>query len=196
MKRRLVAGLIRLYPSRWRVEFGDELADVLLRRPLRVGGVVNVAVNALRQQLRLQEPWLLMGVPLVLLLVARWIVLLTNATYIATENRSAGAAMGVFFAVGFWTVVRSGEGGGRAAMKLSMLVTVPFLVVGLLALAQIVRVVAGPGGSVSYRLFGPPSYHDAVGRFLSAPLLQIPFAGLMGWCGGLAGRLARRMRRV
>jgi hypothetical protein len=146
--------------------------------------------------LRLQEPWLLMGVPLVLLLVARWIVLLTNATYIAPENRSAGVAMGVFLAVGFWTVLRSGEGGGRAAMKLSMLVTVPFLVVGLLALAQIVRVVAGPGGSVSYRLYGPPCYNDAVGRFLSTPVLQIPFAGLMGWCGGLAGRLARRMRRV
>lgn len=196
MKRRLVAGLIRLYPSRWRVEFGEELADVLMRRPLGAGGVVNVAASAVWQQLRLQEPWLLLGVPLLFLVVARWIVLLASAVYIATESRSGFGAIGLFFAVGFWTVWRSGAGGGRAVMKLSMLVTLPFFVVGLLVLVQYVRVVASLDGAVSYRLYGPSTYNvDVVGRFMSAPVLQIPFAGLIGWCGGLAGRLARRAAR-
>ena len=46
MKRLLVAGLVRLYPSRWRAEYGEELAEVLLRRPLGFGCVLNVAANA------------------------------------------------------------------------------------------------------------------------------------------------------
>jgi hypothetical protein len=192
--------LVRLYPSRWRADYGEELADVLLRRPLGFGGVVNVAANALWQQLRLQEPWLLLGVPLMLSVIAGWMGLLTHPVYIPREGgRSPGLAVGLFFAVGFWTVLRSGGGGGRAAMKLSMLVSLPFFVVGLLVLAQYVRVVAGPGGTIGFRLGGPASYPygvDIFTRFVSNPVFQIPIVGLIGWCGGLGGRLARRLRRA
>jgi hypothetical protein len=200
MKRHLVAGLIRLYPSRWRADYGEELADVLLRRPLGFGAVANVAANALWQQLRLQEPWLLMGVPVLLWVVMRWIELLTHPVYIAREGGgSLSVAVGLLFAVGFWTTLRSGGCGGRAAMKLSMLATLPFVVVGLLVLAQYVRVVPGPGGGVGFRLDGPSTYPygvDIIGRFVFDPIVAIPICGLIGWCGGLTGRLARRLRRA
>jgi hypothetical protein len=81
-------------------------------------------------------------------------------------------------------------------MKLSMLLTLPLFVVGLLVLSQYVRLVAGPGRALSYRLYGPPSHNvDVVFRFMTGPVFQIPFAGLIGWGGGLTGRLARRLRR-
>ena len=53
MKRRIIQRLLRLYPSRWRDEYGTELEDLLLEEPLQPAVVLNVIANALRQQVRL-----------------------------------------------------------------------------------------------------------------------------------------------
>ena len=52
MKRRIIQKLLRLYPSRWRDEYGTELEDLLLAEPLQPAVVLNVIANALRQQAR------------------------------------------------------------------------------------------------------------------------------------------------
>jgi hypothetical protein len=195
VKRAIVAGLIRLYPSRWRAEYGEELAEVLMRRPLGPGAVLNVAANAGWQQLRTQEPWLLVGVPLTLWLVISWTIMLTHPEYTVSRKGSPEIGVAVFCGAGLWTVLRRGAGGGRAAMKVAMLVAVPYLLLGLLTLTQIVRVDGAPGGPFTFRLYGPPNYEARLYRlFVESSILQIPCAGLLGWLGGLVGRLARAIR--
>lgn len=192
-----MAGLIWLYPSRWRAEYGDELAEVLSHRSLRPGEVLNVVCNAMWQQLRMQEPWLIVGAPLLVWAFVFWIVILSaplHATHIGEKPDWVGAV--VFFGVGCWTVLRRGYGGGRAAMKLSMIVTLPFFLVGLLVLADAVRSVIVPAGGIGFR-FGSSAGQqrgDVLTILLLGPVLQLPYAGLIGWVGGLAGRVVRRAR--
>ena len=52
MKGSVIRTLLRLYPAKWRNEYGAELQDLLHREPLRLTVVLNVASSALRQQLR------------------------------------------------------------------------------------------------------------------------------------------------
>jgi hypothetical protein len=195
MKRLVVAGLVRLYPSRWRAEYGEELAGVLMRRPLGAGGVLNVAANAGWQQLQMQEPWLMVGVPATVWVAISLTILLTHPYTLHRGLLSPGIGFAVFCGVGLWTVLARGFGGGLAAIKVAMLVALPYLLIGLLTLVQVVRVVEGPGQSISFRLSGPVTYRTAVFRlFVELPILQILFAGLVGCLGGLVGRVARRLR--
>jgi hypothetical protein len=55
VKRRIIQKLLRLYPSRWREEYGTELEDLLLAEPLQPAVVLNVIANALRQQVRISN---------------------------------------------------------------------------------------------------------------------------------------------
>jgi hypothetical protein len=56
------------------------------------------------------------------------------------ETRPSGSAAVLavvpFLGVGLWTVLRCGRGGGRAAMKLSMLVMLPVLAASMLGYAH------------------------------------------------------------
>jgi hypothetical protein len=199
MKARLAAMLIRLYPSRWRTEYGEELAELLMQRPLSPGAVLDVVCSAMWQQLRVQEPWLIVGAPLLVWALAFWIAVLSApgcATHISGKPTWIGVV--AFFSVGCWTVLRRGHGGGRAAIKLSMIVTLPFFVVGLLVLVNVVRVVFEPAASIEFR-FGSSvgqGRGDVLTMLLVGPVLQIPYAGLIGWAGGLAGCVVRRARRL
>lgn len=173
MKRRVVAGLVRLYPSRWRAEYGEELAEILLRRPLGFATVVNVVSGALRQH----EPWLIVGVPLFVCVSVNWVMRLSGWQY--RDPLSAFSVGGLlalvlllFTGLGFWTVLRSGRGGACAAMSVLILLMAPAVV----------------GGFLGY------THNGRLGP-LSLCLVYLPFAGLLGWAGGLAGRLARRLAR-
>jgi hypothetical protein len=55
MKRRIIHKLLRLYPPKWRNEYGAELEDLLLAEPLRPAVTLNVIWNALRQQVRISN---------------------------------------------------------------------------------------------------------------------------------------------
>jgi hypothetical protein len=121
--------------------------------------------------------------------------MLTHPAYTMSRKGSPEIGVAVFCCSGLWTVVRRGYGGGRAAMKVAMLVAVPYLLLGLLTLTQVVRVDEGFGGVYTFRLYGPPNYEARLYRlFVESSILQIPFAGLLGWLGGLAGRVARAIR--
>lgn len=200
MKPRLIATLVTLYPERWRNEYGQELAEVLGNRPLGFSAILNVLMSAGTQQLRTQQPWLLVGIPHLIWIVA-WLVASASIGPVLLTRGSPTYASLLFLIVGFWTVIRHGRAGGRAAMKLNLLICSPMLMVGLFAVIGAIRLVlVGPGHpSPSYDWRVSLLFYDA-GRhtrpelfqiFLIAPLLQVPFAGVVGWCGGLAGRLVR-----
>jgi hypothetical protein len=59
-----VAALVGMYPARWKREYGDEFRDVLMRRPLDAATAFDAVWNALRQQARSGDIWIVAGLPL------------------------------------------------------------------------------------------------------------------------------------
>ena len=57
----IIAALMRLYPASWRNEFGAELQDLLLARPLTFAIACNVLWSGLRQRGRATEPATIIG---------------------------------------------------------------------------------------------------------------------------------------
>jgi hypothetical protein len=173
---------------------------VLSRRPIGVRAVINIVANACWQQLRTQEPWVIIAVPLFVWSLVVWSILVVSGNPVRLRGNppaSAVLATCVFLGTGFWTRLRSGRGGGRAAMKVSIVATLPIFLVGLLLLSGAARAIPGVNGVFSF--FLSPSMPrsqdtDLLITLLAGPVLQIPFAGLIGWIGGLAGRVARRAR--
>lgn len=187
MKRCFISVLIRLYPSRWRAEYGKEFSELLLRRPLGIAAVTNVVVSAGRQQLRCREPWSIVAVPM-LVWMAAYLVLssLAPSSAVRLAGKPTLLGIGIFFGVGFWTGWRRGRGGGKAAIKLSMIVSLPIFLLGILVMTRTWT----PPGLLS-AIAGDES--QALMVVLAGPVLQIPYAGLIGWYGGLAARWARRL---
>jgi hypothetical protein len=211
LKTHIVTALVGLYPRRWKREYGTEFADVLIRGPLGSSAVLNIVWNALGQQLRLGEPWLIVGVPWLLLNIYGHIGnILYPAPYAADLFSSPAAARTVAcllpFAIGFWTVLRDPiDGrGGRAAMKYLLLVKWPICVLAILWGLGILRIIVlGPGDPPStFHAHGfAYTFYDHPGRPIHWQLLfwkpfgDLPFVGVLGWLGGLAGRAQARFGR-
>lgn len=133
MKRQLIETFLRLYPARWRAQYGAELEHVLSRRPLTPRAVFDVAASGAWQQLRLQEPWIVIGVPLAIWAGLVWTILILWGAPVRLRGGSPGGALFstfVLLATGCWTGLRSGRGAGRAAMKVSLIATLPMFLVG------------------------------------------------------------------
>jgi hypothetical protein len=189
MKRLLVSALIRLYPARWRAEYGAEFQEVLLRRPLGLRELLNVSANALRQQLRLGEPWLLLGVPFTALSIGGCLRIVEGMPFAARvhDRNFAGAsiALAAFFAVGYWTMWRNGSRAGRAAIKFNLLAAAPYFLLGVAAEARLIPITTVDAGASE-------AYWRGV--LLTAPFFQAFVSGGVGWLGGKAARLVRRPR--
>src|SRR4029077_55234 len=69
VKNWIVRTLLRLYPAAWRQEYGSELMDVLLARPLTAGVVGDVLQNGLRQRVRGADPSTLVGLAMLLVVL-------------------------------------------------------------------------------------------------------------------------------
>lgn len=52
MNHRILAWMLRCYPSSWRSEYGAEMEDLLRREPLSPSSICNVLWGALREQVR------------------------------------------------------------------------------------------------------------------------------------------------
>jgi hypothetical protein len=190
MKRLLVSALIRLYPARWRAEYGAEFQEVLLRRPIGAREFLNVVGSAMWQQCRGGEPWILLGGLCAALTGYACFRAILGDPLIDPRYRGIDLSGGLqqitfCFAVGFWTMWRRGGAAGRAAMKFNLLATAPILVFGLLSVLRV-------AGLQSLAATGRPRYWSWL--LFVGPVLQTPFSGLMGWLGGKAARLVRRPR--
>ncbi len=85
MKNRIIAALLRLYPAAWRSEYGAELTDTLLARPLGLRVIADVLWNGLLQRARTAEPSTILGVAAMLVILTAFVV--AGATYGSTWLR-------------------------------------------------------------------------------------------------------------
>ena len=78
-RQRLAEALLRVYPAAWRREYGEELFDILISRPLTWRVAADVLGAGLRQRIRAAEPATVLGVATVAVLLSQ--LALTAAGY-------------------------------------------------------------------------------------------------------------------
>ena len=168
-RQRLVDGLLRLYPAAWRREYGVELADMLLRRPLTGRIIGDVIWGGLTERVRRADPAVLGGTTMMLLVLSGLVLNVTNpssATHgvarvledsaktlptvivapMVTELPLPYVSLPNLYAMaligcGWWTYRRSGsmQQSGRAALRLSFIAGLPILVAGVLMIAGVLH---------------------------------------------------------
>ena len=203
MKTSIVKALLGLYPRAWRREYGPELIDILLRRPLTASVIANVLSNGLRQRVVAAEPSTILGLALM-----PWAAygLLHDQGIVSIQTSNLYVL--ILIGCGVWAHLRHGgelSRSGRAAVKLSCIAGLPAMQAGLLMLAGVVHIhpaqdvcwirVSDSSGLLQQlqTAMCPPA---ALG-VLFAPLFILPASWLWGMLGGLLGRwIARGERSV
>jgi len=204
-RQRLAEALLRIYPDAWRREYGEELFDILISRPLTWRVAADVLAAGLRQRIRAAEPATVLGLATVLVILSQ--LALTAAGYrtpatamlrptdMTFPTIAASFMVSPFYpwlliACGWWTARRhpgySAKRCGVAAMRMSLIGGVPVLLAGvLLAVGSLTASHVGLGG------FEPSPLAVIV-----APLARLPEAwlyGMMGqwvWCAHARLKLA------
>jgi hypothetical protein len=190
-RHRLIAAFLRVYPVSWRQEYGAELEDVLLARPLTAGIVVNVLWNGLRQRVRATEPATILGIVMMAIVTGQFafssdpVLLSSEITWpplvVSVLNPSTELYALLLMACGGWTNLKYGGRIGRsawAAIKLTFIAGIPVMLAGALMLARVEE--ASPRVAVAT---------------LVAPLVALPYSGLWGAVGGSIGRRLSYLRR-
>jgi len=152
MKHFIVRMLLRMYPDSWRREYGIELRDLLVARPLTVGTFGNVLRSGLWQRLRAAEISTLVGIGILLVMLNGFVW-----NIIAPPRYGSGSSMllqyfwesnlyvEILVGCGLWTYLRYGgklSRSGRAAMRITFLAGVPSMLAGVLMLSGFLGVTA------------------------------------------------------
>jgi hypothetical protein len=213
MRQRIIAALLRLYPAAWRLEYGPELRGVLEDRPLGARTVANVVRGGLWQRLRSAEPWMVMGLPLMVFgfagMTRQIVAPPAYAPGVEDPGSWPGAIIGllILMGCGCWTVLRHDGTLPRAGVqvvKMGLLFDVPFFLVALLMGTGVLDVIVlGPGDSpttFAEHGFAITAYgRDGVAAFVYTPLglLLTHLGGLVDcWIfGALGGAVGRAIRR-
>lgn len=211
IKRVTVSALLRMYPARWRHEYGEELTGILMDKILGPSALFDVFRAATGQQLRVGEPWLILGVPLLIFNLAIMVWNTFNpATYVGSTLDASPAQRILFWlpalCVGCWTVLRNPEHGqpGMAAMKSALLTTWPVSLIALLAAIGVLSVVTLGPGDLPGRLSAHGltiTLYDRLGRpthlfpLFVLPIFNLPAAAVGGCIGGLSARVWLRLGR-
>jgi hypothetical protein len=226
MKTTIVSWLLRLYPKAWSAEYGAELADMLRARPLTVRVCSDIVLSALRQHARASQVASWVGVGLMLVTIGAlasniveppthiWSPGLPRraqpsfAEYIALLQRPLHSEFYVLVlvAIGFWTALRGKTSPGRAAIRVSMIASVPLVLVGLLMVSGVLGYSElNPGQSsttldergILYTFY--KGFQQIPGPaplvMLLSPLLRLPGAWMWGSIGGWLGRKFADWRR-
>lgn len=217
MKTAIVSWLLYLYPKAWRAEYGDELRAMLLARPLTAAIVVDIARSAMWQRLRVVLPATWVGIGL--MLVTIWAVgsmmvapppyvpsALSERIELVQKPLQSEFYVLVLFAIGFWTAVAGKQSPARAAMRASMIASIPLALIGLLMLTGLLpHTELVPGQKIamlSARGIVYPFYKGiqqipapAPLTLLLSPLLRLPGAWMWGTIGGSLGRKYANWRR-
>ena len=217
MRTRLVSWLLRLYPHAWRGEYGDELRTMLLARPLSAAIVVDITRSAIWQRLRVVMPatWVGLG----LMLVTIWAIVSIMVAPPPYVPSAVGERIELLqkplqsefyvlalFAIGFWTAVAGKQSPARAAMRASVIASIPLALIGLLMLTGLLaHAELVPGQKIAMlnaRGILYPFYKGiqqipapAPLTLLLSPLLRLPGAWLWGTVGGSLGRKYVHWRR-
>jgi hypothetical protein len=210
MKTTIVSWLLYLYPKAWRAEYGDELRTMLLARPLTAAIVVDIARSAMWQRLRVVLPPTWVGIGL--MLVTIWAIasmmvapppyvrsVLSERIELVQKPLQSEFYVLVLFAIGFWTAVAGKQSPARAAMRASMIASIPLALIGLLMLTGLLpHTELVPGQKIAMlnaRGIVYPFYKGlqqipapAPLTLLLSPLLRLPGAWLWGTVGGSLGR--------
>ena len=197
----LVALLLRMYPTAWRRDYGEELADILLLCPLTPRVIADVAWNGCWQRGRTAEPSTILGVAVVLAVVISFVV--TGGTYgrawvpfLQASSRTfppfevtiLASEIFAYLLVtcGCWTHLRHrgrAHESGVAAMRMSAIASVPVMVIAVLMMA----------GMLELKFVGPRLPPPSPLAILLTPLVRLPGAWIYGALGGQLGKwIARR----
>jgi hypothetical protein len=189
----LVTALLWSYPRAWRREYGPELEDVLLARPLSVRLVFNVLGSGLFQHMRAwNDASTIAGlVPMAFVLIRLTsegggitaVVTPSGITLPAVVVKLMKSELYASLLIGWGCAVRvrDPEGtsrSGKAAVKIALVTGIPVMLTGILMLSGLVKENALNPWAV-----------------LTAPLFFLPQAWTYGAIGGAVGpRLVRRLR--
>jgi hypothetical protein len=202
-KHRIVTVLLRLYPSSWRREYGAELADLLLARPLTTAIVGDVLWNGARHRLRVTEPATILGLAMTAVVTGAFVsnfshpgpttnvfsgvLQASNKTLptMVVSQLDPGSEGYVLLLVlcGCWTNVKHGGRIGRSAMaavKMTLIGGIPVM------LADVLMLAGAPGFDADPRL--------AIAAVV-APLFALPLSAIWGAVGGQIGRRVAYFRR-
>jgi hypothetical protein len=152
----IVRILLRFYPANWRREYGAELADMLLARPLTVNIVSDVFRNALWQRLRASEISTLVGLAMLLVMLNGlvWNIIAPSpygsaASMLLQNLWGSNLYVLLLVGCGLWTHLRHGgklDRSGLAAVKISFLAGIPVMAAGALMFSGVLGVtVLRPG---------------------------------------------------
>jgi hypothetical protein len=203
-RRRLAEALLRIYPAAWRREYGEELFDILISRPLTWRIAADVLGAGLRERIRAPEPATVLGAATAAVLLSQ--VVLTAAGYrtpatamlrstdmtfptVAAAFMVSPVYTWLLIACGWWTAHRhpgySAKRCAVATMRMSLIGGIPVLVAGVLLAADTITWTQLGLGDVS-----PMSLAVMV-----APLARLPEAWLYGWMGAAAQCARARSRK-
>jgi hypothetical protein len=155
MKTTLISWLLRLYPKAWRKEYGTELADMLLARPLTAGVCSDVVLSAMWQRTRSIETATWVGLGLMLAItgaIAANIVepppyvwapgqSITELPELADRVRLVQRPMRselfvlVMAGIGFWSALRGKLQPVRVALRVWLIASIPIAALGVLMLS-------------------------------------------------------------
>jgi hypothetical protein len=207
MKYLVVRTLLRLYPADWRREYGPELMDMLLVRPLTAAIIADVLWNGLRRRLPATEPATILGL---VMMLAVLIELLQNKSIISPQTSNLYIL--TLVAGGAWTHLRHGgrlSRSGRAAVRIAFIAGIPVMFTALLMLSGVPLQMSRLHGAQDYcwiRVSEPSTQWLAQAiqsatcppaplGVLFSPLFALPASWLWGMAGGALGRWITRGRR-
>ena len=197
----MVATLLLLYPAAWRRDYGEELAGVLLERPLSPRVIADVVSSGLGLRARAAEPSTILGVASMLIILGAFVLAGDDTTAVLRPSAMTLPAVTVRFldsdiyaflliGCGYWTYLRhrgTAKRSGVAAMKMSLIAGMPIMAGALLMTAAVLDLRV-PGAPVH-----PPSAWD----ILVAPLSRLPGSWPWGSVGGQVGKwMVRRQTRA
>ena len=224
IKGRVVMLLLRLYPSAWRREYGDELSHLLLTRPLGPGTVADVVGSGVRQRIRSTEPATARGLAMMLVIICglAWniaapspygdasteVLQPTTKTLPPITVKPLASVPYLLFltACGCWLSLQNGSRvseSGMAAIRVCFIAGVPIMLAGTLVLFGVLGLTAlGPGDAPTtfhehgwtYTYYSADHALTTPQSIIVAPLFRLPESWLWGMVGGWLGK-TRLFRR-
>lgn len=215
---RVVMLLLRIYPSSWRSEYGPELTDMLLARPLGANTIADVLWSGLRQRIRSVEPATVLGFVMMLVILNGFLwniaaprpygnastELLQPSTKtlptITVRPLASEAYVLLLLGCGCWINLQRGgkvSQSGVAAMRVCFIAGLPIMLAGILMLFGVLGlVVLGPGEmpttfhehGFTYTYYSAQHSPPAPLSVMVSPLFRLPESWIWGMLGGWLGR--------